>query len=142
MSEQYYTPEITEFHVGFNYQMQIKKDIWEDRILGKEDLGHIFNLLNGSICFPDNIRVPYLTKEDIEAEGWVEKIITHDDLQGRLHFTKLSASERYEENRISKCSYVPRNNWLKIRDSDNYTRFSGTIRNKSEFNKLLKQLGI
>lgn len=151
MSELYYTPTIDEFHVGFEYQFLEKRTIhsefltenkWIGKILGKEDLGYIDDLLNGRIGYPENIRVPFLTKESIEEKGWKDMGCPGSNNQGitHLYFNGLFPTTREKQPVKYRLIYVLPTRWIVISDSDDNTRFSGHIKNKSELSKLLKQL--
>ena len=77
--EKYYTPEIEEFHVGFEYEA-----LWSEGYAGNEsgwnkctvrpttDLEHIYDVLSNEILQNDidALRVKYLDEEDILACGW------------------------------------------------------------------------
>lgn len=77
MSE-YYTPNIEDFHVGYEYEcLELRRDDSKIKDWVK------WKLLNSPTEFkrildkyfnsiPTDIRVPYLTKEQIEREGWKE----------------------------------------------------------------------
>jgi len=57
MKEEYYTPDDEDIRIGYEYDLLNSKIIIEDRY----DL---------DIAFDQPIRTSYLTKEQIEAEGW------------------------------------------------------------------------
>ena len=61
----YYTPSIEEFHVGFECEIKIG-DHWKN-IKAIED---IEEMLIYGIPKPNNSRVKYLDKDDIESLGW------------------------------------------------------------------------
>jgi hypothetical protein len=66
--QQYFTPEPEDFRIGFEFEAQDedKKDWTKTRIKFQSEL---YNWL----AFSDilKFRVPYLTREQIEAEGWI-----------------------------------------------------------------------
>ena len=68
MDNNYYTPTVEDFRVGFEY------DLWspltEGFIAFKTSSGSSFN----GRWENNIIRVPFLTKEAIEADGWVEEV--------------------------------------------------------------------
>lgn len=119
----YYTPEIEEFHVGFEFE-EFYNDVWNQRVY----ISGYFMDYDMSCRFgkeKDKIRVKYLDREDIEStifyfdengcyhDRWADKSLFHSD----------------GENKVM----------IKIKGD---TVFHGTIKNKSELKKLLKQLGI
>lgn len=141
MENKYYTPELHEFHVGFECEMKNSSDPihfdWEKCIF-KNDFS---NELNEDYCFEylytdlkdNNIRVKHLSREDIESLGWklfkqgnvnffTFRMFTNDDIQMHVSFgqpAKIGFSTREGEE------------------------FSGLkIKNKSELWKLMQQLNI
>jgi hypothetical protein len=141
MKDKYYTTSIEEFHVGFECERNNISEndfhkggeLWEYHLLSKEDLIQI------GVYDEDRIkgryRVKYLCKEDIESLGFNQY-----HLEG---FTN-QYSKNIWEGKV----------WIKYWDSDNMCEisyegeplrkalFRGTIKNKSELIKLLKQLNI
>jgi len=129
----YYTPTIEEFYVGFEYEVK-KEESWFRCFYSQGSLVDIYYKYNDdldSIDFEvDTIRVKYLDQEDIESLGWrFEK--KHAGLE-EFQFTtdELSLDYNLESHYLRIAWYG---------DGD-ITRFSGTIKNKSELIKLLKQL--
>lgn len=69
MENKYFTPNIEDIRIGYEFE-------WKK--VPTEDFSWEKDIMNGSklIAFltwgisPDRIRVPYLTKEQIEVEGW------------------------------------------------------------------------
>jgi len=72
MDEKYYIPEIEDFRIGYEYEMY-EGFGWTKQVFPKPwwfnngGMGTI-NVLKNALV--DYIHVPYLTKEQIEAEGW------------------------------------------------------------------------
>jgi hypothetical protein len=134
----YYTPEIEEFHVGFeyeeldpDYQGQSDGKQWKPRKLSKEGL--IDTLIHWKHIW-DLVRVKYLDREDIESLGFE---LLKEDVNGKAFIHKDN-----DELQI----------WWSINDiididngqtyEDCITYFKGTIKNKSELKRILKQIGI
>lgn len=130
MTETHYTPEIDEFYVGFECEKLFFNDhptfkgerIWYDKhIVDQYDFEDLEEDLQNN-----HFRVKYLDRADIESLGWIE----FDPGSGKY-------KDIYE-------------NWELLTDGttislykDGDARFvDGTIRNKSELKKLMKQLGI
>jgi hypothetical protein len=87
----YYTPEIEEFHVGFEFEYRNIGGEWEVRSYPVDSYVHITQSLIDIDC----IRVKYLDREDIESFGfdfkgyWIreeEGSIYHNDLYGLTYF--------------------------------------------------------
>jgi len=129
--ELYYTPSIEEFHVGFEYEYNNGKS-WQNEIF----IRGIGFAPNPKL---DDCRVKYLDKEDIESLGWLfEK--QHAGLE-ELQFSKDLGST-YDNLGLD---YSLDSGYLRIAYNGlngDTTRFSGTIKNKSELKVLMKQLGI
>jgi len=119
----YYTPEIEEFHPGFKYEA---KDP-----LTNEWVEFEINLEFGSLWFAsaNDTRVKCLDREDIESLGFKQSKTDkywYDSKCGRYWIYKESIDD-----------------WRwNISDEQSEVGFSGTIKNKSELKRILKQLGI
>ena len=156
METKYYTPEISEFFVGFEYEWYYhpiryklrddKISTWEKRIykgddfiglhkeLGGEWIRDVFQQIKDIIKPRDLIRVKYLDVEDIKS---LEFIFEDSFDEGKTNWFK-----RGEE---IKLLYYPSG----LGNEGNITiyeyaqiKFNGNIKNKSEFKKLLQQLDI
>jgi hypothetical protein len=116
--EKYYTPEIEEFHVGFEYEYNYEEGI--TRVLGTNDT-----------VDTEEVRVKYLDKEDIESLGF--KL---DNVHNEVKFNYLMFPYRLE--------HTPHNNRLDIYKWGDECDMIGyiNIKNKSELKRLLKQLNI
>lgn len=136
MESKYYTPEIEEFHVGFEYEAFHSKEWFFEEggnqwVKSKVSLGTDILTLNYAInC--DFVRVKYLDREDIESLGWKAGV------QGLA----VDGYSGWEEFKKDDYRMVLSDNQGLIIVCRNHTSFSGTIKNKSELKKLLKQLGI
>ena len=128
--DKYYTPELNEFHIGFEYEYE---DINESgsttswyKTIVKENECYI---IDQHLKYSDdlNLRVKYLDKEDVESLGWKLKndLYIKDDLTLQVH--KDSITIKYYDNF--------NNEWRTKVEQIN-------IKNKSELVKLLKQLRI
>lgn len=143
--DKYYTPELEELHFGFECEvynsteryMFEAKNGWIKTCIGIVNelrfMPTILSLINDS-----QIRVKYLDREDIEECGW-EKSGTENDLYS-INWIE-NPTER--ENAIWLKQFD--GNRLQIIDSRHkwhVSLFHGTIKNKSELKKLMKQLNI
>lgn len=137
-NNKYYTPTIEEFHVGFEYQHKGLLDInqIEEKFynfnydLKDKSLEEINYAINNNW-----IRVKYLDQEDIESLGWVKHNINKNCYYIELHKNTFGTiyMEYYDEQETK---------WCIESDRHGETIFIGTIKNKSELKKLMKQLGI
>lgn len=130
--EKYYTPEIEEFCVGFEYEVNLGSDWVRTKLdvnwkLGGETI----------LKLNDNkpVRVKYLDQEDIESLGW--KQITKSKYSRDFD----DVSYKIYHNEISNICIIK-----EFQENDTYETatsiFNGTIKNKSELKKLLKMLKI
>jgi len=121
----YYTPEIEEFFVGFEYEVY-------DKLHGVWNKENNFFLQQGD--FKDSIRVKHLDREDIESLGWEHDQTTKDGAvfyigtlmdEKQWMLTAENARKTHDYTKIHICNV---NNTL-----DDY--FSGRVKNKFRFVK-------
>jgi len=148
MKNKYYTPIISEFYAGFEFE--VNNDIvagtlairppkeWFKQVYGKSEpytLDFIKYNLDNNLGM---IRVKYLDKKDIESLGWgfyAEAITGKGSGKPDLVFKKGNYRLRYVRNGD--------NIFVEIKDDYvNYIQFSGTIKNLSELKIILKQIGL
>lgn len=150
MDTKYYTPEIEEINVGFEYEWRERNtnDIWTpskysigfdlfDCGSGEVPASYVFNNMN-DVENPIEIRVKYLDQQDIEELGW--KLIVWHKNSGFFSYDKytLEYSDNSIDNTILKNSlHITQND-----EGSNIVLFQGYIKNKSELKKLMKQLNI
>ena len=128
MENKYFTPDITDIHVG--YELEIRQgNMWKSDKVQSND------------CFCDFVdmdgyRVPYLTKEQIEAEGW--EFIKHH-----------AGTEGYDFEKDEYSLYVDFDFrgevYLKIYSGGYYNEFnyfSGKCKDINNFRKICKLLEI
>lgn len=162
MENKYYTPEIEEFHVGFEYEefeivgsglevpniiIKYSEEYFNEvhsndkyfkhrkfirKVCDKQTVS-LFSSTSFSekytpLLIDNRIRVKYLDKEDIESFGF-EYINNVRDLAKDNIRIRTYIGEQFEIPTI--CIY-----------RDENTIFSGTIKNKTDFKRLLKQLSI
>jgi len=136
--DKYYTPSIEEFHVGFEFEVNYGKERWEKEAIYTKPQVVTLPYMNLK-----NIRVKYLDQEDIESLGFKHQIGKGIKSYTDKFIYKPNDNLQYE------LTYVYEQNILRIHVEDlvyfeesyNYL-FQGTIKNKSELKRLLKQLGI
>jgi hypothetical protein len=154
MNEKYYTPDISEFHVGFECEIRMdefKHNNWKTiKVDHKIDLEkNTISMLYVLDCLSwdyktfrnENIRVKYLDSSDIESLGF--------ELTGSC-FTEANAkiAELFSlYNPVVKKEYRITYNYMTkiatIDDSiDGNVLFKGTIENISELKKILTQVKV
>jgi len=124
MKDKYYTPEIEEFHVGFEYEVKGLKG-WDKKIVSSsQDILEMEELMMRSL---NPYRVKYLDREDIESLGFKQTSNRNNFRHGdTLIYFRENKDELYPiDIKLKKETY----RFLKIK-------------NKSELKRLLKQLGI
>jgi hypothetical protein len=145
MENKYYTPKLEEFHVGFEYEKH------DDRLATyrennyeptnwhkfKYDLKSIRLSQLPTHLFEKTIRVKYLDRSDIESLRWKQ---SRDSNTTEIEF-ELDLGNPLDNLGLQ---YDTENQYLRIHwfGQGDVTRFSGTIKNKSELKKLMKQLNI
>ena len=123
MENKYYTPDISEFCVGFEYEQKLFH-IWQLKLQVSKStkLQIIEKAINDNL-----IRVKYLDKEDIESLGF-----------------KYLSEEQYYNDKKDLLLEV-KNEYIRISGETNTPRFlffHGKIKNKSELKFILKCLQI
>ncbi len=123
MDNKYYTPELEEFHMGFEYEWLHEDGDWikatPTEINSKDFKEQLYGL-----------RVKYLDREDIESLGY-------EDL-GSLWFENKKNKTRIRKWKNTQIDIYT--DWYS--NEDNALRFRGSCKNKSEFKRLMKQLNI
>lgn len=154
MENKYYTPEISEFYIGFEYQyvsnMGVPTDDtskWDSFLFGNQ---YKFKSWDWKPLLKDClkrklIRVKYLNQEDIERLGFTDKKTTVLDW--------YTSEKRSEDN---WASYGYWNNFRLLHDRDKNKvqiiaykygwdegniLFQGDCKNKSELIRILNQVG-
>lgn len=168
MSE-YYTPEIEEFHVGFKYESfefpfqsrevwdlpepeWVKKTVLD---INKSEFGSanyhvsIYNNYEKNVDWNKNIRVKYLDKEGIEDLGFIREMSSRSEVLDSSCDLYISEEKNImlahypNLNKITICTrdYSKNEVTLKSNWDDRMINLI-TIKNKTELQKLMKQLGL
>jgi hypothetical protein len=128
----YYVPEISEFHVGFEYEYLNAKDDWKTTNDFSNEYMYEDSPLYGVIkdLQQNKIRVKYLDKEDIESLGF--------------KMSEEFKSEFVSKNPIRRILFYEEGHEISILDNITTGRRCSNlyIKNKSELKVLLKQLNI
>jgi len=150
----YYTPEIEEFHIGFEYEYKYHgifgyldntKGYWAKETFAAgtieedtDEIECIENLLNLK-DINEGVRVKHLDREDIESLDWE----LDSCARGEYAFYHKTQSLMTKNMHFLQWDKKEEHNIL-ISDINNKqgTEFVGTIKNKSELKRLLIQLGV
>lgn len=137
MEKKYYTPEVEEFFVGFEYEYFIM-DNWQPVGYHPSDMAEAERFLN--TLHSGKIRVKYLDRKDIESLGFIVKeeetkpygyyltaTIKHDNYTTTLTYSFLRGKEEIYIH-LSNSHYSGNGHYY--------------IKNKLELSKLMKQLKI
>ena len=150
--EQYYTPDISDLHVGYECEkLFVGEYITEYRpyiIKAEKSVPpSVYKTSEGEI---NNYayRTPYLTKEQIEEEGWkfVTELCTHgtEDNPFAIEFEKEYNNEIkfYLQYPLKGTKFIT----ISIVGGYNFDskeiRFKGEVKSKNELKKLMKFLKI
>lgn len=126
----YYTPSIEEVHHGFEYEFHYMVEGWKKEHFEKMDFNYLAENIKEEL-----IRVKYLDKEDIESLGFIDISAENSP------FDIKSFTYKSEVLTLSKDGFVQ----IYHADLQKTLRgflFMGTVKNKSELARLLKQLNI
>jgi len=134
----YFVPEISDICIGYELEINwnrayeekwvpIKILVQDEEFAYTDELSEIVNALHDGMS---EARVPYLIKEQIEAEGW--KLLNEDKY---LQFVKSDYS----------ISYVEKLHLLivtALEEKQNDVKYSGTCKDINTFRKIIKLLEI
>lgn len=129
-NNKYYTPSIEDIRIGYECEILNGYGNWHTINI---TLGHIFNDLlfhtrDISKELSGIFRTPYLTKEDIESEGW-----THKWHEKRVH------SWEKEDFVLSAFDDILR---IKISYKSGYQLFDGNCLSINELRTISKLIGV
>jgi len=139
MENKYFTPDIEDFHVGYEFQRFIpRKNATEEECWKTIKLPVNYLTLDeiDDEIIEKEIRVPYLTTEQIEAEGWIEdkglyKLRKNEDLFFTIDFNTDSYSLIINSYSKINTTFYSGNCILK-----------GKCKDINTFRKIIKLLGI
>ena len=135
MENKYFTPNIEDVYIGYEleWKCKIRNQDWEKTICDTDLIAIIYDEYEHADFeepYNEQFRVPYLTKEQIEAEGW--KLLSEDKY---LQFIKPDYSISYVE-KLHLLTVIA----LEEKQSD--VKYSGTCKDINTFRKIIKLLGI
>lgn len=128
--DKYYTPEISDLYLG--YECEVDKNIyadknpdWEAIVASENNMGDEGLLAK---CRTGKVRTPYLTREQIENEGWFAGHPTA--FSKGNHVLMLYDNKKIEIRHMGSPSYTVDTSYL------------GSCPSINEFRKIMKLLGI
>lgn len=130
--EKYYTPDISEYHVGFEYEWKCDgtQTDWTKSVCDE-----IMNPLDVDCRRINEYRIKYLDNEDIESFGFH----SINETKFKSNSNKIITIELIENNKIFIEEIILIDT---IGHEESYTLFNGIIKNKSELKFILKRLKI
>jgi len=138
----YYTPDISEFYVGFEYEHFSKGAYSKFEIIGWSD----FEDISYDLDIKDRIRVKYLGSSDIEDLGFRKVKDYSDQIIFQTVIHEFPEGHSWYELDFDKYSQdIIIEYWEdlgKNRQSIREQLFKGTIKNISELKKVLTQVGV
>ena len=151
MENKYYTPDIEEFHVGFEYEnVEIFETEWKIKKVGTKikEYKNIFSTWlewkeDDCNTWATSYRVKYLDKEDIESLGFIQTGNMSDGQEAEYQLLFDDTEDFYMITRDFDNQYeITYEKSTGINMSTCFTLFSGKIKNKSELKKILQQVGV
>jgi hypothetical protein len=132
MENKYFIPDIEDICIGYECE-QLINQVWTKEIFAKgsylPENSDLLHWAHTSII-NKNLRVPYLTKEQIEAEGW--ELLSEDKY---LQFIKPGYSISYVEKLHLLIVIV-------LEEKQSNVIYSGKCKDINTFRKISKLLGI
>lgn len=138
MENKYYIPNIEDLRVGYlceihNYN-EFNEDEWVGCVIGEayNSKDSLRNRESVTLPFPELLRTPYLTKEQIEKEGW--NLVGELDLKNHYYgnFIKNGNELRFWTN----------DSYVEIFDKYEDILYQGTCPSINEFRTICKLLNI
>ncbi len=133
MENKYFTPDIENLCIGYECEINNIHGKWESITITFTNSNSFYKTDLAEVCLlveDKYVRVPYLTKEQIEAEGW--ELSSEDKY---LQFVKPNYSISYVE-KLHLLIVIA----LEEKQSD--VKYSGTCKDINTFRKITKLLGI
>jgi len=126
MENKYFTPDIEDLHIGYECELK-ETHSWDITVLDED---HVVGIIYLKKRHYYGVRVPYLTKEQIEAEGW--ELLSEDKY---LQFIKPGYSISYVEKLHLLIVIV-------LEEKQSNVIYSGKCKDINTFRKISKLLGI
>ena len=133
MENKYFTPDIEDICIGYECEINNTHGKWESITITFTNSNSFYKTDIAEVCLlveDKYVRVPYLTKEQIEAEGWkVDYTLGDFD-----YYVKTVNDEEYELEFCYK-ERININIWKR-------TLYHGECKDINTFRKIIKLLGI
>ena len=156
MENKYFTPDIEDICIGYELEMNwnrayeekwvpVKISIQDEEFACTDEISEIVNALDDGMS---EARVPYLTKEQIEAEGWnFETVLFEDDNENDVYsdgFAKHADSYHWYEMVLRKDNKIHIvYKWYRNSVGQTWRDvYYGECKDINTFRKIIKLLGI
>jgi hypothetical protein len=137
--DKYFTPSIEDIRVGYECELLVhekdadKEDFWKTYTLNPFITKLQIDAMTTSGNWKDTIRVPYLTKEQIEAEGW--EVTAENKDTNTMGFKKDKFSGVVTTHGVGAGMWITKSEGFK-------TIYSGECKDINTFRYICKLLGI
>lgn len=133
----YYTPSIKDIYIGYKCELEENGKWYPHIITGYDSENNLIQTDTVSFYYNNNLRTPYLTKEQIETEGW--KIKTEYTGKFRFVFEKGNSWLAWnpEENMMTIMPIDPSKEFY-----GHSVRYAGGCPSINEFRTICKLLSI
>ena len=132
MENNYYTPELSDLHLGYECEVKVGEGWEKTNLTDSIQFPHVELRLSQG-----RLRTPYLTKEQIEAEGWKSKT----EYTGKFRFVFEKGNSwlawNPEENMMTIVPIDPSKEFY-----EHNVRYAGSCPSINEFRKITKLLRI
>ena len=129
-NNKYYTPTLNDFAEGLEYE-------WKFTSEGYTPFTHSFKFILPEL---QNIRIKHLDQSDIESLGWKKNEDIELKENNKLYF--FIKDNDYDNSIYIEYDLESKQMLLTRGRRYSFTKFDGTIKNKSELIKLMQQLNI
>jgi hypothetical protein len=137
MEDKYYTPELSEFYIGFDHEMLVDTNGFKYWVPYTWTIDFDIKLLSDCII-KELVRVKYLDTEDIlEVIGWKDEGAAK--ISGETGLAETERIWTYKGLFIHYDSSRP--HFIQIYDSKGYL-YRGQCKNKSKLKQILKDINI
>ena len=147
MENKYFIPDIEDVYVGYEleWKCKIRNQDWEKTICDTDLISIIYDEYEHADFeepYDEQFRVPYLTKEQIEAEGWY-KVNDSYPIQTFKHSVNVDVEIIYNYETHYLFITIP-GTIVFVEPYINYKAnlFSGNCKDINTFRKIIKLLGI
>lgn len=140
IAEQYFTPDIEDIRVGYECEHRFTdKQEWQKLVIKPTaDIQYLKDICDGVIGGAGGLRTPYLTKEQIEAEGWEFVRITPNKIFIELNKDRWDLDYNVKTYTL-KITDRPRNDCY---ECESGIVFEGECKDINTFRYICKLLGI